>query len=136
MGTDFSYDDLSLMDRDIGLDTHSIVREETFDSAACYVIQSIPKNSEFQYSKMISWVDKDNYRVYKRELYDKRGNVEKTMEMSNYKDVQGRDTPTQTKVSTIAAGTFTTIYMDIIRYDDPIPEGVFTTAYLETGRVR
>jgi hypothetical protein len=58
------------------------------------------------------------------------------MEMSGYKDVQGRDTPTQTKVSTLAAGTSTTIYMDIIKYDDPIPEGVFTTAYLETGRVR
>jgi hypothetical protein len=34
------------------------------------------------------------------------------------------------------ASTSTTIYMDIIKYDDSIPEGVFTTAYLETGRVR
>jgi hypothetical protein len=58
------------------------------------------------------------------------------MEVSAYKDVQGRDTPTQTKVSTVAAGTSTTIYMDIVKYDDPIPEGVFTTAYLETGRAR
>ncbi|GHU60251.1 hypothetical protein FACS189444_6880 [Spirochaetia bacterium] len=38
--------------------------------------------------------------------------------------------------TTLAAGTSTTIYMDIIKYDDPIPEGVFTTAYLETGRAR
>jgi hypothetical protein len=39
-------------------------------------------------------------------------------------------------VRTVSAGTSTTIFMDIIKYDDPIPEGVFTTAYLETGRVR
>jgi outer membrane lipoprotein-sorting protein len=136
MGTDFSYDDLSLMDRDIGLDTHTIVREETYSGAVCYVIQSLPKNADFQYSKMLSWIDKANYRSYKRELYDKRGNIEKVMEISSYNDIQGRDTPTQTKVSTLVAGTSTTIYMDIIRYDDPIPEGVFTTAYLETGRVR
>jgi len=38
------------------------------------------------------------------------------------------------KIATVAAGTSTTIYMDIIKYDDRIPESVFTTAYLETGR--
>jgi hypothetical protein len=136
MGTDFSYDDMSAMDRDIGLDTHTILREEALDGNACYVIQSVPKDSDFQYSKTVSWVEKFSYRTYKRELYNKRGAVEKTMEMLGYKDVQGRDTPTQTKVSTVAAGTSTTIYMDIVKYDDPIPEAVFTTAYLETGRTR
>jgi hypothetical protein len=136
MGTDFSYDDLSLMDRDVERDAHTILREETLDGALCYVIQSIPKDADFQYSKMLSWIDKANYRVYKRELYNKRGGVEKVMDVSGYKDVQGRDTPTQTKISTLAAGTSTTIHIDIIKYDDPIPEGVFTTAYLETGRAR
>jgi hypothetical protein len=136
MGTDFSYDDMSLMDRDVAEDTHTVLREETLNGAACYVIESVPKDKDFQYSKTVSWIDKSNYRTYKQELYNKRGAVEKLMEMLGYKDVQGRDTPTQTKVSTLAAGTSTTIYMDIVKYDDPIPEGVFTTAYLETGRVR
>jgi hypothetical protein len=136
MGTDFSYDDMSLLDRDVGEDTHTVLREETLDGNACYVIESVPKDSDFQYSKTVSWVDTSSYRSYKRELYNKRGAVEKLMEVSAYKDIQGRDTPTQTKVSTIAAGTSTTIYMDIIKYDETIPEGVFTTAYLETGRVR
>jgi outer membrane lipoprotein-sorting protein len=100
MGTDFSYDDLSLMDRNVGRDTHTILREESFDwdgsgnGAVCYVIQSVPKNLDFQYSKTISWVNKANYRVYKRELYDKHGNIEKPMEIFGYKDIQGRDTPT------------------------------------------
>jgi outer membrane lipoprotein-sorting protein len=136
MGTDFSYDDMALLDRDVGLDTHSVLPEETLNGAACYVIQSAPKNADFQYAKMISWIDKANYRVYKRELYNKRGALEKVMEVSSYKDVQGRDTPTQTKVSTLSAGTATTIHIDIIKYDEPIPEGVFTPTYLETGRVR
>jgi hypothetical protein len=58
------------------------------------------------------------------------------MEMSSYQDIQGRLTSLETKVATLGAGTSTTIYMDIVRYDDPIPEGVFTTSYLETGRLR
>jgi hypothetical protein len=136
MGTDFSYDDMSMMDRGADRDTHTILREEALNGADCYVIQSIPLEDDYQYAKTVSWIDKENYRVYKSELYNRRGVLLKVMEMSEYAAVQGHDTPAQTRVSTVAAGSSTTIYMDIIKYDDPIPEGVFTTAYLETGRAR
>jgi hypothetical protein len=127
---------MSLMGREASDDRHSILREESLNGAACYVIQSIPNESDYQYSKTVSWVDKANSRIYKVELYDKKGVLVKLLEMSDYRDVQGRDTPKSTRISTVAAGTSTTIYMDRIEYDMNIPEGVFTTAYLETGRAR
>jgi len=136
MGTDFSYDDISSMDRDISLDTHTLLREETLNGKPCYVIQSVPKDTSFQYSKTITWIDKASFLMYKSEMYNRRNDLVKVMEMSNFKDVQGRLTPMQTKISTVGAGTSTTIFMDIIKYDDNIPEAVFTTAYLETGKVR
>ncbi|MDR2630602.1 MAG: outer membrane lipoprotein-sorting protein [Spirochaetaceae bacterium] len=136
MGTDFSYDDISSTDRDLNLDTHTLLREEPVNGVTCYVIESVPKESNYQYSKTITWIDKNNSLIYKSEMYDRRGTLVKVMEMSDFKDVQGRLTPLQIKISTLAAGTSTTIYMDITKYDDPIPEAVFTTAYLETGRAR
>jgi outer membrane lipoprotein-sorting protein len=136
MGTDFSYDDMSLLGREAGDDRHSIVREETLNNAACYVIQSIPNESGYQYSKTVSWVDTASNRIYQVELYDKKGALVKLLEMSDYQDVQGRDTAKTTRIRTVAAGTSTTIYMDRIEYDMNIPEGVFTTAYLETGRAK
>ncbi|MDR2448142.1 MAG: outer membrane lipoprotein-sorting protein [Treponema sp.] len=136
MGTDFSYDDISALSRDTNLDAHTLLREETVNGASCYVIQSVSKDGSYQYSKTISWIDKNKLLLYKSEMYDRRGALIKVMENSEYKDVQGRLTAMQTKVSTIAAGTSTTIYMEIVKYDDPIPEAVFTTAYLETGRAR
>jgi len=135
MGTDFSYDDISSMDRDVTLDTHILLREEVLNGKQCYVIQSIPK-TKYQYSKTITWIEKNNYLIHKAEMYNQRNEVVKIMEMSDYKDIQGRLSPLQTKISTVAAGTSTTIYMEIMKYDDPIPEGVFTTTYLETGRLR
>ncbi|MCL2175160.1 MAG: outer membrane lipoprotein-sorting protein [Treponema sp.] len=135
MGTDFSYDDISSMDRDITLDTHTVLREEMLNGKQCYVIQSIP-NSSYQYSKTVTWIDKSNFVIYKAEMYNRRGEVAKIMEMSDFRDVQGRLSPMQTKISTVSAGSSTTIFMDIMKYDDPIPESVFTTAYLETGRAR
>jgi len=137
MGTDFSYDDISFVDRDSTLDSHKLLREETFGGGLCHVIESTPipeKNSSFPYSKTISWIDKEKLLNYKVELYNRRGEMVKIMEMSDFKDVQGRLTPMQTKVSTAGAGTSTTIFMDIMKYDDPIPETVFTTNFLETGR--
>ena len=136
MGTDFSYDDISSTDRDISLDTHTLLREETLNGNPCYLIQSVPKDASYQYSKTITWIDKNNFLMYKAEMYNRRGELVKTMEMSEFKDMQGRVTPMQTKVSTVGAGTSTTIFMEIVKYDDPIPESVFTTAYLETGRTR
>ena len=136
MWTDFSYDDISSTDRDVSLDTHSLLREETLNGNSCYVIQSIPRDSSYQYSKTISWVDKNGLVIYKIEMYNRREELVKVMEMTDFRDVQGRVTPHQTTISTVSAGTSTTIYLEIVKYDDPIPEAVFTTAYLETGRVR
>jgi hypothetical protein len=136
MGTDFSYDDISSMDRDVSLDTHTLLREETLNGKSCYVIQSVPKDNTFQYSKTVVWIDKTSFLIYKSEMYNRRDELVKVMEMSDFKDVQGRLTPMQTKISTVTAGSSTTIYMEIIKYDDQIPEAVFTTAYLETGRIR
>ncbi|MDR2375584.1 MAG: outer membrane lipoprotein-sorting protein [Treponema sp.] len=136
MGTDFSYDDMSSMSRDVESDTHTLLREENLNGAACYVIQSVSNDRNFQYSKMVSWIDKESSVIYQVEMYDRRGALLKVMESGDLKDVQGHLTPTQTTVRTVSAGTSTTIYMDIVEYDDPIPEDVFTTAYLETGRLR
>lgn len=136
MGTDFAYDDMSLQTRDAALDTHRLLREEAAGGRDCYVIESVPKNAGFLYSKYVMWIDKETKIPWKAELYDKRGSLIKLTEILEAKDVQGQLTPSVTKMTTIAEGTSTTIYMDIIKYNDPIPDGVFTTSYLETGRTR
>jgi len=134
MGTDFSYDDISSASRGVASDSHTILREEEYNGTTCYVIQSVPKDSSYQYSKMIQWITKDNLITVKIELYDKKNTLVKTAEMSGIKNIQGRLTVTVTKMTTHAAGTYTTITNEITKYDDPIPEKVFTVEFLETGR--
>jgi outer membrane lipoprotein-sorting protein len=134
MGTDFSYDDISSADRDAGLDTHTLLREDTVNGKACYVIESKPKGA-YQYSKMVLWIGKADRVNYKIELYDKKGAVVKTLETLELKDIQGRLSPVKTRMTTAGGGS-TTINVEILRYDQNIPEAVFTPAYLETGKVR
>lgn len=134
VGTDFSYDDISSANRNLSLDTHVLKGEEKLDGKDCYVIESTPKDSSYQYSKMVQWIEKDGYLSRKIELYDKKDVLVKRVEILATKDFQGRITPTETRMSTLADGTSTTIFIDIMKYDSPIPDGVFTTNYLSTGR--
>ena len=136
LGTDLSNDDIASLNRNTGLDTHSILREEKLRDRDCYVIESIPKDSGYQYSKMILWIDRETYVNYQVELYDRRGNKIKLLEILELKEIQDRLSPMVMQMTTLAAGTSTTIYTDILRYNDNIPEMVFTTEFLETGRTR
>jgi outer membrane lipoprotein-sorting protein len=136
VGTDLSYDDVSSMDRKYDLDNHTLLRSENLNGRDCYVIQSIPKDSSYQYSKMIQWIDKENSVSYKVELYHKNGTHIKTLEILELKEVQGRLSNWRYRMSTLAAGTSTTVYTEILEYGKNIPERVFTQSYLETGSVR
>ena len=134
VGTDFSYDDISSADRKADLDSHRVLREEDFQGKSCYVIESTPKDSSYQYSKMIQWIDRGNFVPYKVELYDRRGNQVKLLEVLELREVQNRLAIIITKMTTLADGTSTSLNVVNLKYDDPIPEGVFTTNFLETGR--
>jgi hypothetical protein len=134
VGTDLSYSDISSANRSPGLDTHRIALEEDYRGKPCYVIESVPKDSSWQYSKMVQWIDRDNGVNYKVELYDRRGTHVKTLEILELKEVQGRLSPMVTKMSSLLEGTSTTVTVDRLEYDGNIPESVFTPRYLETGR--
>ncbi len=134
MGTDLSYDDMASADRKADLDTYALLREENLDGKPCWVIEAKPKESGYQYSRMVGWIEKATNIALKMELYDKKGSLQKIMEMGGVKDFQGRLTPTVTKMTSVQAKTSTTITIEIIKYDDPIPAGVFTEHFLLTGR--
>jgi outer membrane lipoprotein-sorting protein len=136
VGTDFSFDDISSADRDVDLDSHSLLREESLGGNPCYVIQSIPKDSSYQYTKMIQWIDKNTKVCHKIELYNKKNTLAKTLEILKLEDKDGRLSPMQTRMTTHAAGTSTLIVVDEIRYNARIPDGIFTQEFLATGRPR
>jgi outer membrane lipoprotein-sorting protein len=135
-GTDFSNDDISSANRSASLDTHTMLREENLDGKPCYVIQSVPKDTGYQYSKMIQWIDKQTMITMKVELYNRAGVLVKLLEILKVEEKQGKFTIMSTRMTTLADKTSTTLNVEEIKYDDPIPDGVFTTNFLKTGRPR
>lgn len=134
MGTDFSYNDMAFLQRNSDLDTYTMLDSETVGGEECYVIEARSKDKDYEYSKSVLWIQKDNTRFVKAELYNKKDQLVKRLEMSNFENIQGRMTPRQTKISTVADNTATIITILKIKYDMVIPDRVFGLRYLETGK--
>ena len=135
-GTDFSNDDISSASRSAALDTHTLLREEALNGSQCYVIQSVPRDSSYQYSRMVQWIDKQTMVTMKVELYNRSGVLVKILEILRLQEIQGRLSIMSTRMTTVADNTSTTLNVEMLRYNDTIPESVFTLDFLKTGRVR
>ena len=134
LGTDFSYNDISYLQRDSSLDTYKMLREEEYGGVLCYVIEGVPKDTKSEYSKTNVWVEKSTKHLVKIAFYDRKNVLVKIMEMSNYEATQGVDTPRVTKMTTHATNTSTTINIIKMQYNMNIPDKIFTPRYLEQGR--
>ncbi len=86
MGSEFAYEDLSSFE----LEKYSFtyLRDEPCPNQAelsCYVVQSIPKDKFSGYTRQVAWLDKQEYRVFKVDFYDKKKSLLKTMTSTDYK---------------------------------------------------
>src|SRR5665213_3624608 len=82
-GTDFSFEDLE--ERDVNQYDYTLAGEESIDGAACWKIQSIPKQTKSsQYTRSLIWIQKDTYALVRIENYVK----DKAVRRLNYSDIQ------------------------------------------------
>ena len=60
------------------------------DSAlTCATVESRPKNKRSGYSKRVSFIDLDEYRVHQIDFYNRRGDLEKSLKFEDYKQYEG-----------------------------------------------
>ncbi len=83
MGSEFSYEDIA--SQEVEKYTYKFIKEERFAGLDCYVAESYPvdqKNSG--YTRMVSWRDKAEYRLWKVEYYDRKKSHLKTLLFTEY----------------------------------------------------
>ena len=74
MGSDLSYEDMtSRQMEDYSL---KIVQDDAkIDAKICYILESSPNGIDSEYSKHVTWVEKDTYLPLKEESYDKNNKL-------------------------------------------------------------
>ncbi len=131
MGSDFTYDDLG--DRKPEEDTHKILREEKFNGEDCYVIESIPKEEDYMYSKTITWVIKDKWIGLKKEFYDEDGELLKILNIKKYDKISGYWIILETQMHNVQTDHTTKMIMSNVVIDKGVKNNMFTERMMRRG---
>ncbi|MDW7682196.1 MAG: outer membrane lipoprotein-sorting protein, partial [bacterium] len=124
MGSDFTYDDLG--DRHPDEDTHKLLRTEKIGDEECYVVESIPKEEDYMYSRTLTWVIKDKWIGLKKEFYDEDGDLLKILTINKYEKINDYWTILDTEMKNVQRDHKTLMQLANIKYDTNISEQQFT----------
>jgi outer membrane lipoprotein-sorting protein len=83
MGSEFAYEDIA--SQEVEKYTYKWIRDEMYDGQKCFVLERYPvdrKNSG--YTRLLTWMDKKEYRPLKVEYYDRKNLHLKTLTFTGY----------------------------------------------------
>lgn len=132
MGSDLSYEDM-MDDRKLTeIYSATISGHETIDDRDTYVLELIAKVDDVAYYSQKIWVDKEYFVPLKQEMYAKSGQLLKQTILSDIKQVQGRWFPMRMIYKDMLKdGKGTEFKMTSVKFDQDIPEYIFTKAALK-----
>ncbi len=131
MGSDFTYDDLG--DRHPDEDSHKIIREEVIDGLETYVVESIPKDEDYMYSRTVTWVVKDSWVGLKKEFYDEDGELLKILTVDEQKTFGEVIVLTNVKMNNVQNNQFTIMQLENVEINKGVPENIFTERIMKRG---
>jgi len=131
MGSDFTYDDLG--DRQPLEDTHTLLREETLDGQETYVVESIPKDEEYMYSRTVTWIVKDSWIGLKTEFYDEDEDLLKILTVNEQLESAGVIILTNVKMTNVQSGQSTVMSFSNVEVNTGLADNTFTERIMRRG---
>jgi len=131
MGSDFTYDDLG--DRHPSEDTHKLLREEDIDGQQCYVVESIPKEEDYMYSRTVTWVIKDKWIGLKKEFYDEDDDHLKTLSVKEFEKIKDYWIITNSQMHNVQKEHTTDMKLENLKIDTGIRDTWFTERMMKRG---
>ena len=82
MASQFAYEDLSSFE--IEKYTYRYLGMETIDERDCYKVELVLLDELSGYTRQVIWIDKEHFRAYKIDYYDRKESLMKTLTFSEY----------------------------------------------------
>jgi len=123
-----------MIPRDPDLDTHRLLREETINNQEYYVIESVPKKHDpnYNYSKVIKWINKKNFLKERVDYYDMDGSLLKT-QLITWKKVKNAYVWEKVVITNVKTGVQTILYISDIKVDTGLKDRLFTLRTMARG---
>jgi len=131
MGSDFTYDDLG--DRHPSADEHKLLREEKLNGDDCYVVESIPKEEEYMYSRTVTWIIKDKWIGLKKEFYDEDEDFLKTLTVKEYDKIKDYWIILHSQMHNIQKDHTTDMLLEKLKVDIGVSDSKFTERIMRRG---
>jgi len=89
MGSEFAYEDIA--SQEVEKYSYKWLRDEMYENMECFVIERYPVDKENSgYIRQVAWLDKEHYRTWRVEYYDRKDAHLKTLTLAGYKKYSDR----------------------------------------------
>ena len=134
MGSEFAYEDMGSFEPE-KYQFNYLRDEPCATDMTCHVIDSTPLDEFSGYTRQITWLDTEHLRPVKTEYYDRKNELLKTLEMSEwhlYKEQYWR--AAVLKMQNHQSGKSTVIITHKMEFDTGLTDADFTEASLKRAR--
>ena len=105
------------------------------EDLTCWVNERRPKNSDSGYTRIVAWLDQEEFRVWQIEFFDRRGAFLKTLTLSGYRQYGGRFWRADLlRMVNHQTGKSTDLNWQRYEFGLDLDDGDFTTRALERSR--
>jgi outer membrane lipoprotein-sorting protein len=130
VGSDLYYYDLE--DRKYEDYSYKFLRDETYNSMDCFVVEMTSNDKNAPYSKSIAWVNKKDYFIYRIDAFDRKKNeLLKKFTFVEVKEFKGVLIPTKIAVENVREQTRTLMQTDNLQVNSGIKADIFSVQNLE-----
>lgn len=133
MGSEFAYEDLS--SQEVGKYTYKYLRTEVCPTDAalqCLVVERYPAYKYSGYTKMVGWVDTQEFRSHRVDFYDMKDELLKTLESKGFKQYLGQYwRPDEMHMKNVQTDKETTLKFSGYKFGLGLKESAFTKSKLE-----
>ena len=136
MGSDFTNDDLVRESSYVNDYTHVHGGQEEVNGLICHKIILTPKpDAPVTWGKVEVWLSEEPFVPVRYRFYNRRGELRRTMIMSDIKEMDGRMIPVLWTMQTVdKPGHSTVLHLDTIKFNPDFPKRIFTQQYLQNPR--
>lgn len=87
VGSEFAFEDFTALE--LNKYDYNWIREEVVDGMRMDVVERRPRYEDSGYERQLSWIDQDVHQVRRVEFYDRRGDLLKTLDLTDYREYDG-----------------------------------------------
>jgi len=132
VGSEFAFEDFTAIE--LNKFDYTYVGEVPCGDLTCDVLERTPRYENSGYTKQVSWVDQTDFQIRKVEFYDRRGDLLKVLEMSDFRDYDGIWRAHKLSMSNVQTNKQTDLLYGDYTFDTGLAENDFVKGRLSRLR--